>query len=285
MENKEKKQKKRKGTVVRVILFLLFLGIMIYAGWRLYLVYFAYAEGKEAYDDLANQYATVLPSTPTPTSTPAAEGAPSAPPEESAEVAPVETAPIVISFESLLADCEDVVAWLYCADTPMNYPVVQSEDNDYYLRRLMNGRYNIAGTIFMDYRNQPDFSHWNTIIYGHNMNNGTMFGILPKYQAQSYYDAHPVFYLLTPEKSYKLELVAGYVTPSDSGAYTIPATVEERDALLAMAVEKSTFVSDVEVGPEDKLVTLSTCVYDYSNARYVLVGVLRELGGQQNEEE
>lgn len=84
-----------------------------------------------------------------------------------------------------------MLAWLYCPDTVINYPVVQSDDNEYYLRRLMDGSSNTAGTLFADYRCSPDFSDPHTVIYGHNMKNDTMFGILPEYGAQEFYEPHP----------------------------------------------------------------------------------------------
>ena len=82
-----------------------------------------------------------------------------------------ETAPITVDFERLQEENKDIIAWLYCPDTEINYPVVQSKDNEYYLRRLLDGTWNIAGTLFMDYRNAADCSDLHTIIYGHNMKN------------------------------------------------------------------------------------------------------------------
>lgn len=275
MEKSDKKRKKRRGTVVRLVLCLIFLGCMVVGGWMLYSRWIPYAESREVNEEQVDRYVTVLPTQPAVEETPAN-------PEASEEVVQAETAPISVSFDALLADCADVVGWLYCEGTPLNYPVVQSYDNDYYLRRLMNGKYNIAGTIFMDYRNSAHMTDWNTIIYGHYMKDGTMFGLLPKYREQAYYDAHPVLYYLTPNGDYKIEVVAGCVIPADSDLYTIPTTVEGRDALLEKALAQSTFVSDVEIGEEDRLVTLSTCVYDYENARYVLIGVLRALGDPQS---
>ena len=64
-----------------------------------------------------------------------------------------ETAPITVDFERLQEENKDIIAWLYCPDTEINYPVVQSKDNEYYLRRLLDGTWNIAGTLFIDYRN------------------------------------------------------------------------------------------------------------------------------------
>lgn len=188
-----------------------------------------------------------------------------------------EKVPIEVDFETLWQENEDIVAWIYCADTAIHYPVVQGEDNNYYLRRLLNGKYNINGTIFLDYRSSPDFTDFNSIIYGHHMKSGEMFGTLSKYKEQSYYDAHPVMYLLTPEQSYQIELIAGYITPSDSTTYSAPQTEEDKKVFLENALRESTFVSSVSADETDTFVTLSTCSYEYENARYVVVGKLTRI--------
>jgi sortase B len=109
------------------------------------------------------------------------------------------------------------------------------------------------------------------------MKNKTMFGTLVSYKEQEYYDEHPYMYLITPDASYKLELVAGYITDTESGVYDFPETQQERDELLDLVRSKSTFKSDVQVQENDRLVTLSTCSYEYEDARFVVVGVLRQL--------
>lgn len=192
---------------------------------------------------------------------------------------PLETAPISVDFSILQAENPDIIAWLYCADTPINDPVLYSGDNTYYLKRLPNGKRNSAGSLFLDYQNATDFTDWNSIIYGHNMKSDARFGTIDEYRNQEYYDMHPVMYLLTPEQAYKVQLIAGYTTPSDSDAYSIAkATPKERADYIEQVKEKSTFTADVNILPSDRLLTLSTCARDYANARYVLVGVLREIG-------
>lgn len=194
--------------------------------------------------------------------------------ESDTEQLPMETALIGVDFEVLWETNEDVVGWIYCEDTPINFPIVQAEDNDYYLRRLIDGTWNSSGTLFADYRNAADFSDSNTIIYGHNMKNKGMFGTLSNYKEQSYYDEHPIMWLLTPDGNYKVELIAGYVTSSTSEIYSIGNTEEEMFALAEQSIEKSTFASDFQVSQGDRFVTLSTCSYEYDNARYVLIGRL-----------
>lgn len=192
--------------------------------------------------------------------------------EEPAEAR--EQAPIEVDFELLKKQSGDVVGWLYCEDTPINLPLAQAGDNERYLRRLLDGTENNSGTLFVDFRNYRDFSDWNTIIYGHNMRNGDMFGTLHKYGEQEYYDAHPILWLLTPEGDYKVELVAGFITSSTSEAYTIPDTPEEAQTLIQAEVEKSTFKTGLTLNPDDRYLTLSTCSYEFEEARYVLVGRL-----------
>lgn len=185
---------------------------------------------------------------------------------------PRETPPIEVDFDVLLEKNEDIVGWLYSEDTPINLPVAQSNDNDYYLRRLIDGAGNNSGTLFVDYRNDRTFSDRNTIIYGHNMKNKEMFGTLRNYKEQSYFDEHPMMWLLTPDGDYKIELVAGYVTPTSSDVYSFEQSEEDVLAMVQQAVEKSTFHTDIEINPGDRFLTLSTCSYEYDNARYVLIG-------------
>lgn len=158
--------------------------------------------------------------------------------------------------------------------------VAQSEDNDYYLRHLLDGTRAGAGTIFMDYRNSTDLSDFNTIIYGHHMKNGTMFAFLLNYREQEYYETHPSLFLYTPGHRYRIEMIAGYTTGVEDGIYSLPATKENRDAILEHAKKESDFTSNVTVEEEDKLVTLSTCAYEYPNARYVVIGRLVEESSQ-----
>ena len=185
--------------------------------------------------------------------------------------------PINVDFKVLKSQNQDIIAWLYSQDTPINYPIVQANDNDYYLRRLIDGTYNQAGTIFMDYKNSNDFSDFNTIIYGHNMKNDSMFGSLTKYENQNYYDEHKEMFLYTENKKFIIKIFAGFITSSESDIYGYPKTSNTNKKLIDNAIKKSTFISDVDVSCEDKIITLSTCSYNFENARYILLGVLKEL--------
>ena len=182
--------------------------------------------------------------------------------------------PISVDFSVLKQENEDIVGWLYLEDSPINYPVVQSNDNDYYLRRLVNGEYNIAGSLFMDYRNDSNLEDDNTIIYGHNMKNNTMFGSLQEYKSQDYYDNHKVMYYFTSEKNYIIELFTGYTISIESDIYDLSVIDSSK---LEEWISKSDFESNTKVTEEDKIITLSTCAYEYDGARYIVMGVLKEI--------
>ena len=182
-------------------------------------------------------------------------------------------APISIDFDALKQENNDIVGWIYCPDTPINYPVVKGKDNNQYLRTDLKGKYLVSGTIFTDYRNGEIGEDHNYIVYGHNMKNATMFGTLVKYKEQSYYDAHPVLYFLTPEANYIIELSAGAVVKRDSDIYQ----PTPKDTTVANITAISTFNSNVELTKEDAVITLSTCSYEFSNARYIVIGKLTRI--------
>ena len=185
--------------------------------------------------------------------------------------------PLVIDFNTLKEKNNDIIAWLYSEGTPINYPIVQTTNNDYYLRRLIDGTYNQAGTIFMDCKNSGDFSDFNTIIYGHNMKNDSMFGTLTNYDNQNYYDEHKEMFLYTENEKFKIEIFAGFITSSESDIYYFPKTSSTNENLIDYAIKNSTFKSNIKVSNEDKIITLSTCSYNFENARYVVLGILRKI--------
>ena len=251
--------------IIRYLIPMCSLSLIAYSAWNLYTIRMEYKEGTDLYEGVSQQYTKPRVYNNTKPSAPAPEE------EEKKEGVPIE-----VDFDTLKASNSDVIGWIYGEDTIIDYPVVQADDNSYYLRRMLNGKYNKNGTIFMDYRNSSDLSDFHTIIYGHNMKNNAMFGTLTEYASQEYYDKHPVLWLLTPDKNYQIELIGGFITPADSEIYSFPTTVEGRDKLISIVCKKSNFKSEVEICPEDRIVTLSTCTYEYDDARYVLTGVLRE---------
>lgn len=182
-----------------------------------------------------------------------------------------------INFAALRAINSEVVGWIVCENTKINYPVVQGKDNSYYLSHHFNGRRSIVGCVFLDCRNSPHFTDTNSILYGHQVSDGSMFSAVLNYKKQAYYDAHPRMLLLTPEANYLIDLFAGYVAKADEPAWRLDfSTPGEYLAWLEAACRRSTFRSTVKPTEHDRVITLSTCTYEFYNARYVLLGVLRQ---------
>lgn len=118
----------------------------------------------------------------------------------------------------------DFIFWLYSASSPeatLDYPVVKHTDNDYYMHRMFNGKVNAAGTLFMDYRNLPDLTDENTIVYGHNMNNDSMFGTLDMYEEQAYFESHPYMLVVAEDEIDLVEIYTAYATNSVDICYKI----------------------------------------------------------------
>ena len=184
--------------------------------------------------------------------------------------------PETINFDALHEVSRDVVAWICAPDTEINYVIAQTDNNRYYLENQLNGGYSMGGTLFVNCDNHSDLSDWNTVIYGHCMKNGSMFGSIRNYDSPEYYEKHPVMYLYTPGHRFRLELIAAYTTWLTDISYDIPKTVKGRDKIVANAKKQSMFQSDVTVGKGDKLVTLSTCMDDLQDKTYVVVGKLVE---------
>lgn len=239
---------------IRIIIAVIASVLIVFSAYKLITIYLDYKKGTDTYNEVASTVVTFTN-----------------------EISTEDTdLPITVDFDELKKINPDVIGWLYCKDTQINYPVVQTDNNEYYLHNMINGEYNFAGTLFVDYRCEKDFAGLNTIIYGHNMKNGSMFGDLPKYKAQDYYDAHPIMWLLTPDKTYKVELLSGQVTASDSDAYDIISKREDLTKYLENAVSQSFFKTDSSVDDAEKIITLSTCSYEYENARFVVIGKLVE---------
>lgn len=250
---------KKSLKIILTILCIVFVCVFAFSGYKLYSTLHEYKVAEKMYDGLSGQFVTA--------------GKKDTPQDAGEEER--ETSPISVDFETLLAQNEDVVGWIYCAETAINYPVAIAEDNFYYLHRFLDGSYNASGTLFLDCLCERDFSGRNTVIYGHNMNDGSMFASIKKYNQQEYYDEHPVMYLNTPTQNYRIELFAGYVTDADSDTYTLGFVDDAAfQAFLDKMRSQSDFTSDVELSPEDRIVTLSTCSYEYYDARYVVQGKL-----------
>jgi len=245
-------------------------------------IFSTYTEGAQMQDTLTQHLTDAPPEAP-----PAYVPAPVEEEPEPEEVYIPETFPLPygvvlpeVDFDALREINPDIVGWIILEGTPINHPVVQGENNYHYLNHLFDGRRNSAGTIFADTYNRPGFVDHNTILYGHNMHDGGMFSAIRRFRSQEFFDAHPMAFLLTPEGSYVIRFFAGHTTDVHSQSWRIQFAGEyEFAAWIAENRERSDFVSDVEVGPTHRIVTLATCTTSWaSDARYVVLGRVMPVG-------
>ena len=183
-----------------------------------------------------------------------------------------------IDFEALLLRNRDTVGWLWNPGTVIDYPVVYSTDAFYYLEHTFSKANNKTGAIFVDAGSSPDFTDRNTTIHGHHMKNGTMFASLEKYKDKAYYEEHPVMYLYTPEGTDEVVIFSSYVAHmEDPYTQTAFPTEEEYQSFLDGLKKRSAYAIEVEVTAQDRIITLSTCTYNYGDARLVVHGVLKPI--------
>ncbi|MBR4308331.1 MAG: class B sortase, partial [Oscillospiraceae bacterium] len=249
-----------------------------YGAYRLYEIYRVYDQAEKVYEDLAEL--VVQPNTTIPTIVGASEDV-VLPTMEVTQLPMVEDAPevpkpvcnipvpITVDFKKLHEINKDIVGWLYCEGTSVNYPVLQGETNNTYLRHQYDGKYNYAGSIFMDYRCDPNLEDEYTMIFGHNMSADIMFHILDHYRKQDYLQKHPRFFYLTPFGNYCLEVICSNVTAYKDDLRLFELLDDTRNLELIRSKAKAD--SGVEVSESDRLVLLATCAKDYKNARCTLL--------------
>ncbi len=183
-----------------------------------------------------------------------------------------------IDCASLKEINEDFVGWLKIKALDLSYPVVQGEDNDFYLHNSFEKEYLFSGCLFVNCDNKNDFSDKNTIIYGHNMRSGAMFGCLKQFLDEEVYNRSKFFWIYTEDIIFKYRILSVREVPNDSEVYQYSfATKKDFRNFLERAVEDSEVDnSDVSVTTDDRIVTLSTCS-TYSTHKFVVQGVLEKM--------
>ncbi len=254
--------------VVFIIALVALLGSVGYIGFT----YIGYVKDAKVYDEASDQFVTVSD-----TDTVSKTYIGAAPFKEKIfnAVQVGEDEWVHVDFSVLSVKYPDVVGWIYCPGTVINYPVLQTDNNDYYLHHNYLGDYTAAGSIFVECANDLDFVDSNTIIYGHHMKDGSMFASLSKWTNQEYFDEHPKMYLFTKDVTYEVELFSAYATEATSDSYcAILSPCEEMDEYLQRVSKRSKIKSDVELDGDAQYIMLSTCAYMFENARSVVHGKL-----------
>lgn len=187
---------------------------------------------------------------------------------------------IPIDFEALWEINPEAYAWITIPGTEIDYPILQSEtDNTYYLTHNIEGEESPEGAIFTEDYNSKDFEDPNTVIYGHNMRNGSMFQGLHEYMDRAFFDENREVLIYLPDKILHYEIFAAYLY--DDRHLLESFDFEDEDVfgaylnrIFSIRDMNSFIDTDMEITAEDKIITLSTCYSNESNQRYLVQAVL-----------
>lgn len=183
---------------------------------------------------------------------------------------------LIDSARSLNNVYPDAVGWLYIPDSSVNYPIMQGGDNDFYLHHSYDGGSLKSGSIFLDYRCENRFMNHVNIVYGHNMGNGSMFAGLLKFADSSYFDSHRYGWIATPETVYRVDFFSCAKADMNDKLYDGSMSVSQWIPHIA---DKSAVFRDTDFSEDDRFISLSTCSYEFENARTILTGKLVEMNG------
>ena len=257
MENGKKPEKKPKDLIRRIIIAILLI-IMIASAISLVKEWMDAAAQRRLEESLAEAARQTEAETE---------------PLETEEETEAETeAPYVspIDFAPLLATNPDTIGWIRVPDTKIDYPIVQSPDNQYYLHKDFEGKDSVYGTIYLDADSKSDFSGWNNPIYGHHMKDGSMFKDVVKFKDQDFFENHRYFEIYTPERTIHLKTLGCYY--SDSNGIVRKTSFKSQASFDKWVSERLAPCSFAEVPeqPFDSMFVLVTCCYEQNDARTLL---------------
>ena len=210
--------------------------------------------------------------------------APEPEPEETEE--PEEEKPVYIDpyagalaamdFTALREVNSDVLGWILIPGTVISYPLLQGDDNSYYLNHTWKKWTNVVGSIFLECQNSPGLSDFNTVVYGHRMNNGSMFASLKYYKQQSYWAQHPKVYITDDNGAHCYEIFAAYEISTAGDTYKLSfPTDQSKQAYIDYCLEKSVIDTGLTPTVYDRILTLSTCTGNGHATRWVVQALLR----------
>lgn len=189
---------------------------------------------------------------------------------------PTGDGPNSITLGELMKLNKDVVGWIKIFDTHISYPVVQGKDNQEYLNKDVFGEFSFSGSIFLDYRNACDFTDSYSIIYGHHMEYGAMFGDVVEFKNDDYFQEHKTGALFLLDDTYKITLFACVETQEFNNKIYNPIVQgkDNLDTLLKYIKDEAVQYRDIPLNHDDKIIGLSTCAEAGTNERVVLFGRL-----------
>ena len=240
---------------VKKFLFIICLIVFLYSGYNLFSIYQEYKQGTDTYDEIAENIVVEKNDT--------QEIEPKIDDENNIKK---DKEIISLNVDWTQFDTSKVIGWIKIDNNDVvNYPIIQSIDNTYYLHHLYNDKYNSSGSIFVDYRNDG-LNNKHTIIYGHNMKNGSMFSSIKKYQNEEYANEHRYIYIATPNGDtrvfyvYSCHLTDALGEKDGFNAYQISFDGDEWQEWINKTKEKSLITSDIEIPNKCNILTLSTCM-------------------------
>lgn len=249
-------------TVLARLFLLICVAAIAFSLWKLWGFYRFYHDGKKEYDELTEYVKEKKASDDT---------------KEDKK----DKCPITVDFAGLRSINPDVVGWIYIQDTGINYPIVQAKDNSYYLHRTFNKNSSYIGAIFLDAMCKSDFGSFNSIIYGHNLKNGEMFGHLKglydiSYNSKADYKKHPKIWIITPDENREYEIFAAreISVETDMDVYTIefPGYEEYRE-FIENQIKKSQYKTGTAVSEKRSMITLSTCTSRTEEGRFIVQAI------------
>ena len=173
--------------------------------------------------------------------------------------------------QNLCDNFDNSVGWICILETKINYPVMYSGDNDFYLHRAVDGSYLRVGSIFLDYRCNSDFASRINILYGHNMSDGSMFADVMKFIDSSYFDSHNYGWLTTSNAVYKIDFFSVSQPENYDDFYDVNSDIN----LWLESLRENSFIwRNIGISEEDRFISLSTCTGSEGSSRTVLTGKL-----------
>lgn len=246
------RNKKRGGGIVSTIILIIAVVVFCISAFQLYKIISGYQKGRGEYDDIKE---LVI------------KGGEKEKKDEQFKV----------DFDELLKINSDTVGWIRFSPEPaqINYPVVQGRDNDKYLDTTFSDNENTVGAIFLNVYNKPDFNDRNTIVYGHRMNDNSMFHDLEKYKDKSFWESNPYFYIYTPDgREITYHIYSAGVVKDTSDIYLTEFESDEAyQNYLNVTKEACAYETGVELQADSQIITLSTCTKDSNDDRFVVIGV------------
>ena len=181
---------------------------------------------------------------------------------------------LIDSAQSLNTAYPDAIGWLYIPDTVINYPVMQSDDNFYYLDHAYDGSPLKAGSVYLDCRCEGRFRNPINIVYAHNMKNGSMFAQITRFKNDSFFESHKYGWLATPETVYRIDFFSLAVADWHDELYKGDTSISE---WIPHLYDRSAVCREMTYTDDDRFVSFSTCSYEFENARNILTGKLVEV--------